>query len=348
MLAALLAPNSPFDRPHLIHTILTQPLHLLIRLTSHFLTILRPLPPTTRQQARKIRVVCISDTHSLDPGPVPPGDILIHAGDITAHGTPAELQTAIDHLSTLPHPHKFIIAGNHDTYLDPNSRQTLSEEDQNPPNPPDWKTLTYLQHSSATITIPLSPSPSPSSPSQTQTRTLTLHGSPQTPLPNPTFAFTHARTLDAWTSTLPPQTDVLITHTPPSTYLDLPHSMGDAHLLSEVARIKPSLHVFGHIHAGRSDFEGWLCGGRTRVVWDSGEKARRRGLGRRARGFVWDLMNLGLWGDLGLVVFYGVRAVVWERVWGGRLGGESTVFVNAAMMFEGTGRLGNGVQVIDV
>lgn len=89
-------------------------------------------------------------------------------------------------------------------------------------------------------------------------------------------------------------------------------------------------------------------GGRTRVVWDKGAKARRRGLGRRARGFVWDLCNLGLWSDLGLVVFYGVKAVVWERVWGGRLGGENTVFVNAAMMFEGSGRLGNGVQVVDI
>ena len=84
------------------------------------------------------------------------------------------------------------------------------------------------------------------------------------------------------------------------------------------------------------------------MVWDKGAMARRRGLGRRARGFVWDLCNLGLWMDLGLVVYYGVKAVVWERVWGGRLGGESTVFVNAAMMFEGSGRLGNGVQVVDV
>lgn len=76
MLTTYLAPSGPFDRPHLIHTILTQPLHLLIRLTSHFLTALRPLPPSSRNHARKIRIVCISDTHSLDPGPIPMGDIL--------------------------------------------------------------------------------------------------------------------------------------------------------------------------------------------------------------------------------------------------------------------------------
>lgn len=342
MLTTFLTPSSPFDRPHLLHTLLTQPLHLLIRLTSHFLTVLRPLPSTT-QQARKIRIVCISDTHSLDPGPIPSGDILIHSGDITAHGTPAELQTAINHLSTLPHPHKFIIAGNHDTYLDPNSRQTLSEADQNPPKALDWKNLTYLQHSSATITIP-----SKTSGQNFQPRTLHIHGSPQSPLPDPTFAFTYPRNQDAWTSTIPPETDILITHTPPSTRLDLPHAMGCSYLSSEVARTKPLLHVFGHIHAGRSDFEGWLQGGRTRIVWDAAENARCRGLARRARGIVWDVMNLGLWWDLGLVVFYGVKAVVWERVWGGRLGGASTIFVNAAMMYEGSGRLGNGVQVFDV
>ena len=353
MLTTYLAPSGPFDRPHLIHTILTQPLHLLIRLTSHFLTALRPLPPSSRNHARKIRIVCISDTHSLDPGPIPMGDILIHSGDITAHGTPVELPSAINALSPLPHAHKFIITANHDTYLDPNSRVTLSKEDQTPTKPLDWKNLTYLQHTTATIKVQIPTSSPSSSASSSQTqhgppRSLTIHGSPQTPLPNPTFAFTYPAHQDAWTSTLPPETDILITHSPPATLLDLPHAMGCPYLLSEVARTKPLLHVFGHVHAGRSDFEGWLMGGRTRVVWDKGAKARRRGLGRRARGLVWDLCNLGLWMDLGLVVFYGVKAVVWERVWGGRLGGENTVFVNAAMMFEGSGRLGNGVQVVDI
>lgn len=185
MLTNYLTPSSPFDRPHLLHTILTQPLHLLIRLTSHFLTALRPLAPSNRNNARKIRVVCISDTHSLDPGPIPTGDILIHAGDITAHGTPAELQAAIDHLSTLPHPHKFIIAGNHDTYLDPNSRPTLSSEAQTPSTPLTWNSLTYLQHTTTTAKI------HQTSPDQTQqqpaTRSLTIHGPPQTPPPQPSL-----------------------------------------------------------------------------------------------------------------------------------------------------------------
>lgn len=84
------------------------------------------------------------------------------------------------------------------------------------------------------------------------------------------------------------------------------------------------------------------------MVWDSGDEVLRRGLGRKARGLVLDVLNLGLWWDLGRVVLLGVQAVVWERVWGGRGVEASTVMVNAAMMYEGSGRLGNGVQVVDI
>lgn len=102
------------------------------------------------------------------------------------------------------------------------------------------------------------------------------------------------------------------------------------------------------MHAEGSDFEGWVKCGRERVVWDAGEEALRSALGRRARGCVWDLWNLCLWWDLGRVVFYCGRSVLWERVWGGRMLENSTVMVNAAMMFEGSGRLANGVQVVDI
>jgi len=328
----LFAPASPFDRPHLIYTVLTQPLHLVARLCYHFLTHLRPLAQPRHHKS--IRVVCISDTHSLNPGTIPSGDVLIHAGDITAHGTPSELQAAIDLLSALPHKYKYIIAGNHDTFLDHSSRATLPKADQHATL--NWQSLIYLQHSSHSIYLP------------THNRSLHIHGSPQTPLPDPTFAFTYTRSQDAWRNTVPPETDILITHSPPKHHLDLPAALGCEHLAAEVTRVKPLLHVFGHVHAGRSDFEGWMKNGRERVIWDAGQAALQSGLARRARGFVWDLWNLCLWWDLGRVVFYGVKAVLWERVWGGRMLEYQTVMVNAAMMFEGSGRLGNGVQVVDI
>ncbi|KAM0721260.1 hypothetical protein Q7P37_003548 [Cladosporium fusiforme] len=332
-MASLLAPASPFDRPSLAYTLLTQPVHLLLRLLSHALTSLRP---ATSRHRHPVRLVCISDTHSLNPGSIPSGDILIHAGDITAHGTPAELQAAIDTLSALPHPHKFIIAGNHDTYLDATSRATLPPSDQTPSQPLDWKSLTYLQHASHTLHLPR------------QNRTLHIHGSPQTPLPDPTFAFTYAPHQDAWHETLPPATDILITHTPPKHHLDLPSALGCAHLARETARIKPLVHIFGHVHAARSDFESWLTGARQRVVWGAGQRALERGLTRRARGCVWDVCNLALWWDVAGVLYYGLGAVLWERVWGGASGEAETLMVNAAMMWEGSGRLGHEAQVVDV
>ncbi|KAG1900361.1 uncharacterized protein F5891DRAFT_925923, partial [Suillus fuscotomentosus] len=52
-------------------------------------------------------ICTISDTHNADISAlIPPGDILIHAGDLTHSGTPHELQITFDWLVSLPHEHK--------------------------------------------------------------------------------------------------------------------------------------------------------------------------------------------------------------------------------------------------
>lgn len=51
------------------------------------------------------RFVCISDNHS-HVFPVPPGDVLLHSGDLSAHGTLRDLEVTLDWLKTLPHPVK--------------------------------------------------------------------------------------------------------------------------------------------------------------------------------------------------------------------------------------------------
>ena len=78
-----------------------------------------------------IRVVCISDTHNATP-PLPYGDILIHAGDLTAHSTFDELQSQLHWLSAQSYTHKIVIMGNHDLMLDKECHDrflTHSEED---------------------------------------------------------------------------------------------------------------------------------------------------------------------------------------------------------------------------
>ena len=49
--------------------------------------------------------------------PLPPGDILIHAGDLTKRGTEGEVDSALAGLDAAPHAHKIVVAGNHDIAL---------------------------------------------------------------------------------------------------------------------------------------------------------------------------------------------------------------------------------------
>jgi predicted phosphohydrolase len=61
------------------------------------------------------RIVCISDTHARHRlTVVPEGDILIHGGDITRHGSLEDVEDFDRWLKTLPHKHKIVICGNHD------------------------------------------------------------------------------------------------------------------------------------------------------------------------------------------------------------------------------------------
>ena len=66
-----------------------------------------------------ITVVCVSDTHNSHASipPLPPGDILIHAGDLTQSGTEDELHSVLVWLTAQQHPHKIFVAGNHDRAL---------------------------------------------------------------------------------------------------------------------------------------------------------------------------------------------------------------------------------------
>ena len=113
--------------------------------------------------------------------------------------------------------------------------------------------------------------------------------------------------------------------------------------------MRPLLHVFGHVHAGRTDFIGWLSSGRERVIWDRAQSALQKGLDRKSSGLVFDLCNLGLWWDLASMVGWSCYAVFWERIWGGEEAvRSSTLMINAAAMYEGTGTLGNAVQVVDI
>ena len=234
-------PCSPFDPPSLLYTFLSSPLKFVLHHTHELLLSLRgPSCNNAPPPSTCIRLVCISDTHTFKPHTtssatrtrnvtLPPGDVLIHAGDLSNDGSFSAIQDQISWLSSLPYEHKVVIAGNHDSYLDPRSRHP---EDHN--KSMQWGSVQYLQHSALTLHFPQ------------RGRSLNFYGAPHIPMcGGPEFAFQYQREEDAWSGTIPLGTDILITHTPPQYHLDLPNALGCEWLLREIWKIRPRVHVYG-------------------------------------------------------------------------------------------------------
>lgn len=174
-----------------------------------------------------MRIVAISDTHGLhDHIAVPDGDVLVHAGDVTRHGELDELPALNDWFASLPHPHKLLIAGNHDwcfEELPEGCRQLLTH-------------VTYLQDEAVTIAG------------------VTFYGSPWTPwFHSWAFNLHRGRPIRQKWLQIPHGTDVLITHGPPLGILDQTlegKAVGCEYLREIVGLLTPKLHIFGHIHEG--------------------------------------------------------------------------------------------------
>ncbi|CAL1709934.1 unnamed protein product [Somion occarium] len=156
------------------------------------------------------------------------------------------LKTHLTGLAVNPHDHKVFIAGNHDAALaEPSTRSiALSAHPE----------LIYLEGSFVIINV--------------RGRDIQIDGSPQTPRHGSwPFQYPRVPADEAFTSTIwsdvPIHTDVLVTHGPPAYHLDLRGS-GCPVLLHAIWRIRPKLHVFGHIHAGYDlEYAQWSEAQRT-------------------------------------------------------------------------------------
>eukprot|EP00760_Papus_ankaliazontas_P034637 PhM_4_TR7321/c0_g1_i1/m.583 len=106
-------------------------------------------PSSVSSSSSSLRIVCISDTHGKhEMVDVPPGDVLIHAGDIALMScifTSSDMERKYiefnQWLSTLPHAKKIVIAGNHDTYLEKIGAERAQSL---------LSSATYLEYSSTT------------------------------------------------------------------------------------------------------------------------------------------------------------------------------------------------------
>ena len=175
-----------------------------------------------------MKIALFSDTHALHGQiNIPDADILIFAGDMTHCRTASDVSDFNSFLGSLPHKHKIVVGGNHDHRLahDPvKAKLQLSE-------------AVYLLDEFVVISG------------------IKIYGAPWQPLFNDracdAFALPRGKALKEKWNMIPPDVDILVTHTPPSGILDQdgPVSHGCSDLTAAVAALNPKYHIFGHIHS---------------------------------------------------------------------------------------------------
>ncbi|KXX78178.1 putative rhamnogalacturonate lyase C [Madurella mycetomatis] len=210
-----------------------------------------------------------SSKHNIHSKPFQPIDVVIHCGDITGDSKISEHRAGIQLLREIEAPIKLVIPGNRDFTLDTptfqqmcyESRRRLSREmlQHYYGSPGEARRLfdearkegiIYLDQGVHRLPLPNGAS-------------LTVYASPYTPsFGSPGFQYTAKQGHDF---AIPDHVDVAITHGPPRGVLDRSwmtgEHVGSPELFSAVAKARPRLHCFGHIH------EGW---GAEVVTWGGG------------------------------------------------------------------------------
>jgi len=183
-----------------------------------------------------MHITCISDTHGLHRQlKLAPGDLLIHAGDISEYGTEEEIFDFTRWFSRQHFTNKIFIGGNHDLFLETISVKAFRKLIGND--------IIYLQNSVVTI------------------EGLKIYGSPvNQSVMGMAFGKSKGAEIRREWRKIPAAVDILITHEAPLSILDNGKGCPDLKIRSEV--IKPKLHVFGHVH----DINGVIQQGDTLYV----------------------------------------------------------------------------------
>jgi Icc-related predicted phosphoesterase len=222
----------------------------------------------------KTRILVLSDTHSTLPAPansnslsyrwpLPKVDVLLHAGDLTGTGKIEQHEKALQLLSNVDAELKIVIPGNHDMtlhreyckgtpmYLCPRyDDATLTQiEQMYTGNEAQSNGIVYMVEGTQTFTLK-------------NGAKFTVYANAWQPEYH-NWGFNYPREQDRFNPArqgvrfqaphLVPGdgVDIMITHGPPMGILDrtLRHEdVGCEHLRRAVERVRPRLHVFGHIH----------------------------------------------------------------------------------------------------
>jgi Icc-related predicted phosphoesterase len=177
----------------------------------------------------KLKTTLISDSHNQHRAlKLNGGDLLIHAGDVSSRGSKLEILDFLAWFSEQNYTYKIFIAGNHDFFFEKEKKELI--------NKCIPKNVIYLNDSGCII------------------EGVKIWGSPIQPWFYD-WAFNRNRGSEIkqhWNK-IPTDTEILITHGPPYRILDLTkrgEEVGCEDLLNRLNQVKPSLHIFGHIHEG--------------------------------------------------------------------------------------------------
>ncbi|KAL3417712.1 hypothetical protein PVAG01_10722 [Phlyctema vagabunda] len=227
------------------------------------------------------RFLILSDTHNFQFNenkpwslrrPVPKADVALHCGDLTNSGGSSNYRRAVDMMAEIDAELKIVIAGNHDRSLD--EEHWIRSGGTSADTAEGLHIMTGPYAAAAGVTYLVEGTKSFI---LSNGATFTIYTSPYTPeFCGFAFAYDHeydrfntlSQTASGFTSIAQnpiPDTgiDIVMTHGPPKNMLDeCPGgNVGCPSLLRAVARSKPLMHCFGHIHEGH---------GSKLVTWDQG------------------------------------------------------------------------------
>ena len=168
-----------------------------------------------------MRIIAFSDTHGHKVE-VPNGDVLVFAGDYAATGAHHDLIQFAQHYGAMPHPLKIFVAGNHDWACQRDSSWAKGV----------LKDFVVLEDSGL------------------EWGGVSFYGTPWQPVFFDWAFNADSERLVQYYEQIPTGVDVLITHCPRAGVLDLCKDghVGSRELAFEFNRIKPKIHIFGHIH----------------------------------------------------------------------------------------------------
>ncbi|KAK7443669.1 hypothetical protein CaCOL14_012318 [Colletotrichum acutatum] len=214
------------------------------------------------------RFLVISDTHghTFPPEMIPlvPIDVLIHCGDLTDHSKMDEYRRTLAMLKAFKAPLTLVISGNHDFSLDAVAFKAKIEEANRLNGEPIEADLVERHYGGHGLAKKLFADAEKDGIILLNEGThqfalvngarLQVYASPYTPSSSSSegwgFSYHESEGHEFHIQT---DTDIVMTHGPPHGVMDMSADkkrVGCPHLFAAVAKSRPRLHCFGHVHGG--------------------------------------------------------------------------------------------------